>query len=828
MSSDKNFLIRKVAVLGAGVMGAQIAAHLVNAGVGALLFELPATDGDPNANALKAIDNLKKLDPSPLSVPARADDIQPANYDRHLDLLAECDLVIEAIAERMDWKSHLYRKVAPHLGPATIFASNTSGIPINKLAQALPEALRHRFCGIHFFNPPRYMHLVELIPCQATEPAILDRLEAFLVTTLGKGVIRAKDTPSFIANRVGGFALRAAMYHAEKFGLGFDVVDVLTGPAIGRGKSATFRTADLVGLDTLANVTRTLTETLQSDPWYPYFKVADWLQRLIDQGALGSKTKRGIYRKVDKEIQVLDLKTGEYRPSAGAADPEVAAIFAIKDPAQRFTRLRESPHPQAQYLWSIFRDHFHYCAYHLQDIAGNARDVDLALRWGYGWTQGPFEIWQTAGWERVAGWIAQDIAAGKAMAAAPLPAWVTEAGRTGVHREQGSYAPADGAYKPRSRLPVYRRQPFPDAILGEPVKYGETVFETDAVRLWLTSDDIAVLSFKTKMHTIGIGVLDGVMQAIDAAERNYRALVLWQTEPPFSVGANLSSKDGGRSGAPPSAAGRMLKQWKRAAASLAMKAAHKLDVADALQAGRLAEVEAMVEQFQATTQALKYSMVPTIAAVDGLALGGGCEFILHCDAAAATLESYIGLVETGVGLVPAGGGCKELALRAAADAKGGNLFPFLQGYFQNVARAQVAKSAEHARELGYLRPADRVVMNRFELLHVAKAQARALADAGYRPPFRARDIPVAGNTAIATFMGALTNMREGGFISEHDSLVAGLLARVLCGGDLEPGSLVDEAWFLELERAAFMELLATEKTQARVEHTLKTGKPLRN
>ena len=264
------------------------------------------------------------------------------------------------------------------------------------------------------------------------------------------------------------------------------------------------------------------------------------------------------------------------------------------------------------------------------------------------------------------------------------------------------------------------------------------------------------------------------------------------------------------------------------AASLAMKAAHKLDVADALQAGRLAEVEAMVEQFQATTQALKYSMVPTIAAVDGLALGGGCEFILHCDAAAATLESYIGLVETGVGLVPAGGGCKELALRAAADAKGGNLFPFLQGYFQNVARAQVAKSAEHARELGYLRPADRVVMNRFELLHVAKAQARALADAGYRPPFRARDIPVAGNTAIATFMGALTNMREGGFISEHDSLVAGLLARVLCGGDLEPGSLVDEAWFLELERAAFMELLATEKTQARVEHTLKTGKPLRN
>ena len=829
MPSNQPFIVRRAAVLGAGVMGAQIAAHLVNANVETLLFELPAQDGDPNGNVLKAIDNLRKLEPSPLSVRSKADCIRAANYGQHLELLRECDLVIEAISERIDWKADLYGKVAPHIAAHAIFASNTSGLSINKLAEAFPAHLRQRFCGVHFFNPPRYMHLVELIACRDTDPALLDDLEKFLVTTLGKGVIRAKDTPNFIANRVGVFSMLATIHHARQFGLGFDVVDALTGPAIGRPKSATFRTADVVGLDTFAHVVKTMADTLPDDPWHQHYAIPDWLRKLIDAGALGQKTKRGVYQKVGADIQVLDVASGNYRLSAGAADEPIAELLKNKDPAGKFAQLHASNHPQAQFLWSIFRDTFHYCAVHLGEIAGSARDLDLAIRWGFGWNEGPFEIWQSAGWGEIAQWIAADISAGKAMAATPLPAWVTAAGRSGVHGPQGSYSPAAGTSVARSTLPVYRRQLFPDRLLGEHAQYGATVFETDAVRLWHTGDDIAILSFKSKMHAIGDDVLDGVLQAIDEAERNYAALVIWQTEPPFSVGANLKKTPaGGGEPGKPSAAGKLFRQFRRAAQSAVLQAARALNVADQLMAGKLAEVEHLVEQFQFTTQQLKYSMVPTVAAVDGLALGGGCEFIMHCDRAVATLESYIGLVEVGVGLLPAGGGCKEFALRAAQEAKGGDAFAFLRRYFETVALAQVGRSAEHAREIGYLRPTDRVVMNRFELLAVAKAEARMLAEAGYRPPLRPRDIPVLGRSAAATIRAYLVNMLEGKYISEHNYLIGGKIAEVMCGGDVEAGSRVDEQWLLDLERRHFMELLATEKTQARIEHMLKTGKPLRN
>ncbi|MEK7876590.1 MAG: 3-hydroxyacyl-CoA dehydrogenase/enoyl-CoA hydratase family protein [Pseudomonadota bacterium] len=829
MPSSRSFVVRKAAVLGAGVMGAQIAAHLVNANVETLLFELPAKDGDPNGNVLKAIDNLRKLEPSPLSVRSKADCIRPANYDQHLELLRECDLVIEAISERMDWKADLYGKVAPHIAEHAIFASNTSGLSINKLVEAFPEQLRRRFCGVHFFNPPRYMHLVELIACRDTDPGLLDDLEKLLVTTLGKGVIRAKDTPNFIANRVGVFSMLATIHHAQQFSLGFDVVDALTGPAIGRPKSATFRTADVVGLDTFAHVVRTMADTLPNDPWHKHYAIPDWLQKLIAAGALGQKAKRGVYQKVGADIQVLDAASGNYRLSAGAADEQISELLKNKNSTEKFAQLHASNHPQAQFLWSIFRDTFHYCAVHLGDIAGSARDLDLAIRWGFGWNEGPFEIWQAAGWGQIAQWVAADISAGKAMAATPLPGWVTAAGRSGVHGPQGSYSPVTETSVARSTLPVYRRQLFPDRLLGEQAQYGTTVFESDAVRCWHTGDDIAILSFKSKMHAIGDDVLDGVLQAIDEAERNYAALVIWQTEPPFSVGANLKKTPaGGGQPGKPSAAGKLFRQFRRAAQSAVLQAARALNVADQLMAGKLAEVEHLVEQFQFTTQQLKYSMVPTVAAVDGLALGGGCEFIMHCDRAVATLESYIGLVEVGVGLLPAGGGCKEFALRAAMEAKGGDAFAFLRRYFEAVAMAQVGRSAEHARELGYLRPTDRIVMNRFELLAIAKAEARMLAEAGYRPPLRPRDIPVLGRSAAATIRAYLVNMLEGKYISEHDYLIGSKIAVVMCGGDVEAGSRVDEQWLLDLERRHFMELLATEKTQARIEHMLKTGKPLRN
>jgi 3-hydroxyacyl-CoA dehydrogenase len=827
MAAAAPFVVRKAAVLGAGVMGAQIAAHLVNANVPAVLYELPAKEGDPNGNVLKAIENLKKLEPSPLASAGRAGLIQAANYSQHLDQLRECDLVIEAISERMDWKADLYRKVAPYLAEDAIFASNTSGLSINRLAQAFPEGQRRRFCGVHFFNPPRYMHLVELIPAAGTEPAMLDELEKFLVTTLGKGVIRAKDTPNFIANRVGVFSLLATVHHAERLGIGFDVVDALTGTLIGRPRSATFRTADVVGLDTFAHVVNTMKETLPEDPWHRYYDVPVWLKQLIDQGALGQKTRRGVYQKIGPDIHVLDLGTGKYRPSEGKADPGIVEILKNKDVAARFEQLHGSTHPQAQFLWSIHRDAFHYCAVHLGAIADNARDLDFAIRWGFGWNQGPFEIWQAAGWGRVAEWIRQDVAGGKAMANGPLPAWAADPGRAGVHGPDGSYSPSGDAQKPRPALPVYRRQPFPDRVLGEPARYGETIFETDGVRCWHTGDDIAIVSFKSRMHAIGDDVLDGVQQALETAERSYMGLVIWQTEPPFSVGANLKKTPAGGPRPPPSGLSRLFRQARREAESLALKAARQIGVADQLMAGKLAEVEKLVEQFQETTQALKFSMVPTVAAVDGLALGGGCEFVMHCDRAVATLESYIGLVEAGVGLLPAGGGCKEFAMRAAADAKGGEMSPFLQKYFKAVAMAEVSRSAEQARELGYLRPSDRIVMNRFELLEIAKAELRSLA-AAYRPPLRQSAIPAAGRSAIATIRAFMENLRAGGHISEHDYLIGHKVAIVMCGGEIEGGSLVDEQWFLDLERKHFMELIATEKTQARIEHTLKTGKPLRN
>ncbi len=790
-SGEGAILVRRAAVLGAGVMGAQIAAHLANANVKPLLFELAAEGPDKSASARKAIDGLAKLEPSPFATKSVAQQIEPANYDEDLHLLAGCDLVIEAISERMDWKKALFAKVAPHLAPGAIFASNTSGLSITELAQTLPAALRKRFSGIHFFNPPRYMRLVELVPTAQTDPAVLDRLETFLTTTLGKGVIRAKDTPNFVANRVGVFSMLATMHHTVGFQLGFDEVDALTGPAIGRAKSATYRTADVVGLDTMAHVVKTMADTLPNDPWAAYYKSPEWLAGLIAKGALGQKTRAGIYVKKGKEIQVLDLARGDYRPSAGVVADEVQAILKEKNPAQQLAKLRACAHPQAQFLWAIYRDLFHYCAVHLAEIAHCARDVDLAIRWGFGWKRGPFEVWQAAGWQQVARWIEEDIAAGKAMERAPLPAWVAD-GRQGVHSAQGSFSAADGTLHPRSALPVYARQLFPERVLGEKEPdRGTTVFEDEGVRMWHQGDGIAIVSFKSKMHSAGVEVLEGLNRALDEAERGFDALVIWH-EPPFAVGANLKA------------------------------------ALESLRAGRYDEFERMVALFQRTSQRLKYGLVPTVAAVEGMALGGGCEFVMHAQRVVAALESYIGLVEVGVGLLPAGGGLKEIAERAAAWAKGGDAFPELQRAFRQVALGEVSKSAEQAREMGYLEPSDLVVFHPAELLYVAKAQARAMADAGVRPALPPARIPVAGDTGIATLKMLLVNMKEGGFISAHDYEIASRIAEVVCGGPVEPGSLVDETWLLDLERRHFVELAKTPKTQERIEYMLRNGKPLRN
>lgn len=784
--------VRRAAVLGAGVMGAQIAAHLANAGIRVWLYELAADGTDKNADANKALQALAKLKPSPLATENVHNLIQPANYDTDLEKLKACDLVMEVISERIDWKHDLFNKVMPHLNDKAILATNTSGLSVHAVGEVLPHELRRRFCGVHFFNPPRYMHLLELIPHSETEPEILQVLEGFLTTTLGKGVIYAKDTPSFIGNRVGVFSLLAVIHHAQRLGLPFDLVDKLTGQGIGRPKSATFRTADVVGLDTFAHVVNSMTDTLGDDPWHTYYRVPVWATLLIEKGALGQKTRAGIYKKDGKELHVLDLELQDYRRVQSALDDEVRKILLMRDPGEKYEALLACAHPQADFLLSIFLDLFHFCAYHLEHIAHTARDIDLALRWGYGWNMGPFEIWQAVGWQRVAQHIADKLAKGQMMSAVPLPDWVSESGRQGVHGPEGSWSADEARWVARSTHPVYERQAFPERVIGETRPATETLVDNDAVRLWHSGDDIAVLSFKTKMHTITGEVLKGTRQAIKAAESDFKALVLWQSQAPFCAGANL------------------------------------LEVSSAVKSGQLDAVQHVIEDFQRTTMLLKHSAVPTVAAVQGLALGGGCELLMHCDRVVAALESYVGLVEVGVGLIPAGGGCKELVLRAAGEARGDDLFPFIARYFEQVAMAKVSTSAEEARGFGYLRGADKLVFNLHELLYVAKQEAVALYESGYRPPLPRHDIPVAGAAAAATLQARLFNMVKGGFISEHDYEISRRLAEIFCGGEVDPGSLVSDQWLLKLEIDAFMALIETQKTQQRIQYMLENGKPLRN
>ncbi len=793
-----NFIIKKVAVLGAGVMGAQIAAHCINAKVQVVLFDLPAKEGPKNGIVLRAIENLKKLSPAPFGNKDDAAYIQVANYEDDLELLKGCDLIIEAIAERMDWKHGLYQKVSPYIAPNAIFASNTSGLSITALSEGFSAELKERFCGVHFFNPPRYMHLVELIPTVATRPEIIDQLEGFLTTTLGKGVVRAKDTPNFIANRVGVFGMMATMFEAEKFGLTVDVVDDLTGKKLGRASSGTFRTADVVGLDTMGHVIKTMQDNLAEDPFFAIYKTPDVLTKLVAAGALGQKSGAGFYKKVGKDILRLDFGSGEYVAGGAKADDIVARILKEKDPVKRMQALRISTKPQAQFLWAIFRDVFHYIAIHLDTVADNARDIDFAMRWGFGWNVGPFETWQASGWQQVASWVKDDIDAGHALCNAPLPAWVFD-GRDGVHTADGSYSAINNSYVPRSTLPVYARQAFRAPVFGDGAADGRTagvtVHEDDSVRIWHQNDDVLILSFKTKMHVIGDGVVNGMKMALTEAEKNFKGLVIWHADAAeggaFSAGADLQS---------------MLPLFM---------------------SGGVKAIEPEVVKLQNVHQALKYANVPVVAAVAGLALGGGCEMILHAARRVASIESYIGLVEVGVGLIPAGGGLKEAAVRAAASAKGNDLLQFLKVSFTNAAMANVSKSALEAQKMGYLSADDVIVFNTYELLHVAKVEARAMFDAGYRAPLPVQ-VPVAGRYGMATIMAQLVNMRDGGFISAHDYKLGAMIAEIVSGGEVEQGSIVNEQWLLDLERKAFMELLNHPKTQERIMGMMQTGKPVRN
>ena len=788
-------------------MGAQIAAHLGNCRVPVVLFDLPAKEGPKNGIVARAIDGLKKLKPAPLGVAEDAALIQQANYEEHLDVLKDCDLIIEAIAERMDWKTELYHKIAPFIKEGAIVASNTSGLSITALSEALPASIKPRFCGIHFFNPPRYMTLVELIKTPATEAAVLDDLEAFVTTALGKGVIRAHDTPNFIANRVGIAGMLATIKEAEAFSLSYDVVDDLTGKKLGRASSGIFRTADVVGLDTMAHVIKTLQDNLGpgkiEDPFSSLYGTPPVLARLLEAKSLGQKTGAGFYKKVGRDILRLDPQSMGYVAGDAKADDVVGRM--LKKPAgERLKLLRNAEGAEPRFLWAILRDQFHYAAVQLASIAETARDIDFAMRWGFGASQGPFELWQEAGWLQVARWIQEDIDAGKALSSAPLPDWVfsgpvAEAG--GVHTPAGSWSASAGKFIPRRRLPVYARQHFPEDVFGAKAPAfetaGRTLHEDDAIRLWTLDGeqgDVLIASIKTRMHAISPDVSEGLALGVDLAEKSYKGLVIWSNDEMFSVGADLQS------------------------------------MLPAFMMGGAAMIEGVEAELQNVMLRLRYAAVPVVSAIRGLALGGGCEMAVYSAKRVAAMESYIGLVEVGVGLVPGAGGLAYIARRAAENATKSShkdLLPFLLEGFTAAAMATVGTGALDSRRLGYLLDSDVIVPNKDELLFVAISEARALHTSGYRPPLK-RLFRVAGRSGVATIKGQLVNMRDGGFISAHDFHIASLIANVVCGGDVDGGTLVSEEYLMTLERKAFCALLEHPKTQERIMGMMSTGKPVRN
>jgi 3-hydroxyacyl-CoA dehydrogenase len=538
-------------------------------------------------------------------------------------------------------------------------------------------------------------------------------------------------------------------------------------------------------------------DNLQADPFYPNFATPAVLAGLIGKGALGQKTGAGFYKKVGKDILRLDPAKRDYVPGGGKADPIVERMLK-KPAAERLKLLRESSNPQAQFVWAILRDAFHYAAVHLEAIADTARDVDFAMRWGFGMKQGPFELWQDAGWQQVAQWVKEDIEAGKALSKAPLPAWVFD-GRTGVHTPEGSWSPARKAYLPESSLPVYLRQDFPETVLGSgavaPLASGTELFKNDEVRVWTLDGEVVIASITAKLHLISPTVTDGLLKALEIAEGGYQGLVIWSPDDVFSAGANLESL---------------------------------MPVFMKLGAKGIAPEE---KKLQDMMLRLRYAQVPVVSAIRGLALGGGCEIAAYSARRVAAMESYIGLVEVGVGLIPGGGGLAYIARRAAEMAAAGNanadVFAFVKDGFTSAAMAKVGTSAIESKKLGYLQDGDVIVPHKDELLYVATQQAKALFAAGYRPPVK-RLFPVAGRSGIATIKGQLANMRDGGFISAHDFHIAALIADVVCGGEVDAGSLVSEEYLMALERKHFCGLLEHPKTQERIMGMLSTGKPVRH
>ena len=792
--------INKVAVLGAGVMGATIAAHLANAGIQVLLLDI--VPGEPNdaekaagltitdaavRNRIAAagLEGLKKMKPAPFFLPGYAANIAVGNFDDDMAKLRDCDWVVEVVVENMAIKKRLFtEKVVPNLKDGAILSTNTSGLSVNEIAQCLPERVRKNMLVTHFFNPPRYMRLLEIVSCDATDPAVTAFMADFISKRLGKGVVYAKDTPNFIANRIGVYAICNCVRTMLEMGMTVEEVDAVAGPATARPKSAAFRTADLVGIDTLQHVANNSFDLLVDDEQREIFKFPDFVKDMVAKGLLGNKSKQGFFKKVKgekgQEFFYYDYKTGAYAPSQRPKFASIEAAKSIDDPAKRLQALITSGDKAAKFAWTNLRDTLIYTLNRIPEIADDIVNIDNAMKWGFNWELGPFEMLDAIG----------------------VGYFVERAERDGVQVPERlkSIERFYRFYNGKNEYCCltdggYREVPAKPGHIGLTIlkKNGKVVEKNSGASVIDIGDGVFCLEFHTKMNAIGNEILSMTHKAIKRTEEEGVGLVIANEGGMFSAGANL-----------------ML---------LVMAVAE----------GAYDEIALTVKGFQKAMMAIKYSKIPVVAAPHNLVMGGGCEACLHADSIIPHAETYMGLVEIGVGLLPAGGGTKEMAIRAIKLAEENDIdaTPFIFKNFMNIAMAKVSMSAAELAPMGFMRQGDAISMDIDKRIHDAKLKAIAMA-ANYRPGTPLIDLKAPGRSVAASIKSQLWNMQKGGFISEYDQFLAGTVAEVITGGDVPGGTLITEEYLLELEREAFVRLCAQKKTLERIQHMLKKGKPLRN
>lgn len=789
-------IIKKIAVLGSGVMGSRIACHFAGIGVQVLLLDIvsaEAKESDNKAARNKLVNDALqaaiKSNPSPVYTADVVKKITTGNFDDNLKDIATCDWIIEVVVERLDIKRSLYEKVEQYRKPGTLITSNTSGIPIQLLNEGRSEDFKKHFCGTHFFNPPRYLRLLEIISTKETDTVVIDFLMHYGDLYLGKKTVLAKDTPAFIANRIGVFGIMAIFKLVDKLGLTIDEVDALTGPVIGRPKSATFRTADVVGIDTLVKVAKGVYENCPNDEAKEVFQIPEWLTKVVANNWLGDKTGQGFFSKKktekgEREIYTLNLQTLEYAPRVKTKFPSVEAAKPVDDLKQRLKMLVAGGDKAGEFYRHFHYGLFSYISHRIPEISNEVYRIDDAMMAGFGWEIGAFESWDVLG---IAPTLQKMKESGYSVAA-----WVEEmvaAGNTVFYKQEKgqrlSYDPSSKTYK---AIPGTNEL----VVLGN---YSDKpVWKNSSCKVFDIGDEVLAIQWNTKMNTIGGDVLSGITKAIELAEKNYKGLVIANEGANFSAGANV---------------GMIFmfaieQEWE--------------------------ELDMAIRMFQNTMMRVRYSSVPVVTAPHGLALGGGCEMSLHSDKICAAAETYTGLVELGVGLIPGGGGTKEFVLRSSDEMHHDEPETVtLKNRFLTIATAKVATSGPDAFNLGiYRKGLDEVVINQDRRITEAKRSVIDLSESGYVMPVQRRDIKVLGRTALGTLYSGIHGMVSANYATEHDAVVARKLAYVMCGGDLSEPTLVSEQYLLDLEREAFLSLCGERKTLERIQSVLKGGKPVRN